>query len=318
MAYCSLLLCLINTKAKAQASEVQGWIIQSPTSLVLTNVGSSTTMTSSSSNTNPRAIAPKVVLLPCDFPLGSEPYMEVAVNYISYLVSNNSQIILGFQTKEDSVYHFTLNNTFKASCPTDSASLELRTFSNGAQIDMLVGFCPLRHTPEPDLLKIKIKNAGGSLYKLELFRNGTRIAGLSDLSLTDGRFFVELRDNVAGTKGMNGGASLREIIANYPCTNTTFFSELKTGLDGSFAQMYDDTLRIKFIQEYATAAVGTPDNIPFKIYNWNLSTNNSSTFQANYGVNWVKIPIASLPANTYYTLEAVGNKQEKYFLRFKR
>ena len=139
-------------------------------------------------------------------------------------------------------------------------------FINQTNISFTTPYCPLVSTPEPDILKISIEDVGSNLYKLNLFRNNTLVAGLNSLSLTDGRFFVELKDSVAGSFGMNGGASLREIIANYPCTNTTFFSELKTGLDGSFAQMYDDTLRIKFIQEYATAAVGTPDNIPFKIY----------------------------------------------------
>jgi hypothetical protein len=97
---------------------------------------------------------------------------------------------------------------------------------------------------------------------------------------------------------------------------TPYFYTPKLILDGSYAKMIDESLNLKFTQEYATSD-GTEIN--FEVYDWQRGITYQGIFNVNYGINWKELDISSwsLNAQTFYTLEFKANKGQLYKIRFK-
>ena len=159
-------------------------------------------------------------------------------------------------------------------------------------------------------------------FDVELRFTGNKVVEIymNDL-LVATRTLVEPIDNYHLMVGFSDDASRQRRIA-YNMT-TTFgstpivgYAELKNKLDGGYIQLEDNSLRIKFNQEYGVD--GSGETINYKIYKWDR-TSYSGTFNANYGVNWQTLDLSSFNLNDgeHYTIEFEANKKEKYILRFK-
>lgn len=95
------------------------------------------------------------------------------------------------------------------------------------------------------------------------------------------------------------------------------YADLKQKIDGGFVKQLDNSLRFKFEQEYAVDPITKYLDIPYTIYDWAQNIAQSGTIRVEYGTNWEELDISSLVANTQYTMELKGNKEERYLLRFK-
>jgi len=307
---------------------IENWIIPTPTSLQVTNgsMPSQITISSTSStNTYNIATAPKIVLLPCGFDptLSLKPYISVEVQSLSTngTTNTNSSIILGYATNNNT-YEFEVVNAlakaFTSPCPGEQTAIQkyINGIASGATGTVA---CYTKGS------SVTTGNVGAEL-QLEIVLNGTQyelrlnrrlppasnFSTISTMNITpgDGRFYIKLKHK------NTSAAAVENTRAYYPCTNSAFFNELKPSLDGGFAALYDDKLRIKYIQNYAT--INAADPISYTIRNWNNSVNINGTFDATYGINWIAVSLDGLPTNEFYTIEVVGNKGEKSYLRFKR
>lgn len=113
------------------------------------------------------------------------------------------------------------------------------------------------------------------------------------------------------------------------------YAKLGKTMDASFYQLAHETflnnfgnvvaqpeIYLKFTYEERYNIVeGKNDRMLYKIYDWKRELLADSDMPNAYGVNWHEVDVSGLglEAGEFYTLEVTGvNKDEKYYLRFRR
>lgn len=143
--------------------------------------------------------------------------------------------------------------------------------------------------------------------QLLLQQEGETIARITGIPKGATQFYTKL-------SGLEATIKDPKMSSNLGCPPYAILKEKK---DGGYIQQTDNTLRIKYIQEYAVDPVTEYADLPYKIYDWRRSVVLSGNLRVIYGANWKDIDIQTLAPNTYFTLEFEGNKEEQYTLRFK-
>jgi hypothetical protein len=110
----------------------------------------------------------------------------------------------------------------------------------------------------------------------------------------------------------NGSTYNIPLKASFPNPSTSYVI-LKKKLDGGRAIVTGD-LKFKFIQEYAVSSTA---KINYKVYNWQRNAVLNSNLSLQYGVNWFTVPTNALNNGETYILELEGNKEQKYYIKFK-
>jgi len=163
--------------------------------------------------------------------------------------------------------------------------------------------------------------------KVHFYKNGLEIGEPQVLTSADeGFFYTGLIGNATAIDRIrvrticedpdpspNTGATTyncADFVAGLP------YYELKEELDGGYVSVTDDSLRIRFDQDYELLA---GEQLSYKIYAWNRQLADTGTIDLTRGTNWLTLPLtaASLAPNKYYILEVEGNQGIDYFLRFR-
>jgi hypothetical protein len=272
---------------------IRNWNIASNSSVTISN----DTIRSGSGNVATQIVAPVRVINPCQRTVSS-PYLRVkSVQIPGGGKATPSRLTMGYR-QDESGYSAEYSVEMQNISTGISVKTQFVTKINGTTQtttdvsgDVLTG----------KNLEIQVYDAN----QIRLYTDGTLRTTLSMSSAREGQFYVDLRHEAAGQ------IILTAATGYYPCTSSKYFADVLPQLDGGTVQLFDDTLRLKYIQEYAS------ESVSYRIYNWNKSVNTTASFSASYGVNWRKIAVGAL-ASGYYVVELEGNKKQRYYLRFKK
>ncbi|WCL81161.1 sialidase domain-containing protein [Saprospira sp. CCB-QB6] len=237
--------------------------------------------------------------------LGDVGLLGLSVNLNSFGTDEESYIGLGFKQQEKD-YYFELGRN---SVHIYKNQELLYTANNKTQLG--------------DRIEL-----GLDKEEIRFYKNGLEIGEPQVLTSTDEGFFyagltgsavaidqIRIRriceDPESDTATVGGGT--------YNCVDFEVgvpYYELKEELDGGYVSVIDDSLRIRFDQDYELLA---GEQLSYKIYAWDRQVAHTGTIDLIRGTNWLTLPLtaASLAPNKYYILEVEGNQGIDYFLRFR-
>lgn len=122
-----------------------------------------------------------------------------------------------------------------------------------------------------------------------------------------------------------GYMTIAEMRAEGRGERPDLYTLLKKQLDGSYVLTHTyfngvQYLLFKYIEDYAIVS-GENDQLKYAIYDWKGETVQSGSMSNSYGVNWQSLKIDNYPYTNspFYIIEVTNiNKNEKYYLRFRR
>ncbi|AFC23413.1 LamG domain protein jellyroll fold domain protein [Saprospira grandis str. Lewin] len=236
--------------------------------------------------------------------LGNLGLLGLSVNLNSFGTDSESYVGLGFK-QQDGDYYLELGRT------------AVHIYKNKEII-----YTAQNKTQIGDRIEL-----GLDQEKVHFYKNGLEIGEPQVLTSADeGFFYTGLIGNATAIDRIrvrticedpdpspNTGATTyncADFVAGLP------YYELKEELDGGYVSVTDDSLRIRFDQDYELLA---GEQLSYKIYAWNRQLADTGTIDLTRGTNWLTLPLtaASLSANKYYILEVEGNQGIDYFLRFR-
>lgn len=157
--------------------------------------------------------------------------------------------------------------------------------------------------------------------KIHFYKNSIEIGTAQVLNSADeGFFYVGLTGDATAIDRIRIRRICEDPVGGeYDCADFEAglpYYELKEELDGGYVLVMDDSLRIRFDQDYELLA---GEQLSYKIYAWDRQLAHTGTIDLIRGTNWLTLPLtaASLSANKYYILEVEGNQGIDYFLRFR-
>jgi hypothetical protein len=280
----------IYSQSIAAQQPIRNWNIASNSSVTISN----DTIRSGSGNVATQIVAPVRLINPCQR-MVSSPYLRVkSVQIPGGGKAASSRLTMGYR-QDESGY-------------SDIYSVEIEKYPTNKTRFVTKINGKTQNTTDVSGDVLTGKNLEIQVYdanQIRLYTDGVLRTTLSMPSAREGQFYVSLHQAAAGQ------IILTAATGYYPCTSSKYFADVLPQLDGGTVQLFDDTLRLKYVQEYAS------ENVSYRIYNWNKSVNTTASFSASYGVNWRKIAVGAL-ASGYYVVELEGNKKQRYYLRFKK